>query len=528
MSFMTPSPSWAWVLVSKHAQAKQPLSNQNSLQIMVNIPLRSGIINAFLELLILLVVAPVWSCALIKIINSFTFRNARKKGHGVRIGQEIPSLSNPFLLFKSYAAGNKLLLLGEILMAILVFWLELGVNGETSSVFNSETRFVLNGGRFPTVTPESDVSGLRMIEGLSTQSRTCFQQVERNTYELYGVSYTSQQNFERDISRKYGFNESLCLSPDNVEQWVGIRFVGDYDSIIREYDLNTKRFKKERIPDGLFEGHLSGSCEGSVYGRNTYTVLGKYEEGSRIMVTTAAEEDDVVELEIGGLVNLEEDDLDDYSIFGRDYGTSTCADLNYTHMTRREFGVTLTGINSRLDIKNLARTVIAYFGSQNNFGVYRPHNAVNMMVELFFSGDVESDEDTQQVIGQFEQTHMRVKKEERPITVVSSEALISTVAVVVAVFMGLLVNMFINNQGRDTNSVAWTLGVVRSHYENLGKCWNKTSDVTTYWVQVREGWSTHFGPEGYGDVAKPGDDVKNEDITGRDPFSEQSKGRSPS
>ncbi|PXF48956.1 hypothetical protein BWQ96_01298 [Gracilariopsis chorda] len=490
---------------------------------MISIPVRSGIVNAVLEACLVLIVAPIWNNALVKITNRRTFRNARVKGNAVRIGQQLPSISRPLTLLRTRAAGNKLLLIGEIVIAIVIFWLELGVNGETQGEYNLQTRYVLNGGGFPDVAPLSNLTRLRIIKGLSSQSRSCFRQVERDTYELYGVSYTSPQNFEKDVARKYGFNQSLCLGPDNVESGVGIRFVTDYDSDVGEHDLNTSRFRPGRIPDGVEDAPLPGSCEGSLYGTNTFTVLGTYISGSRIMATAIEEDKDRFEIEIGGLVNLEYDDPNDYTILERDYGTSTCIDLNYTRMTRREFSIKVTAMNTKLDVRGLARAVIAYMNDKTphpypeDSGVYRPYNAVDLFTDIFFSGEIESDEDTEQVIGQFDRMQVRVRGKEREVTVLSLSATVLAAVVAVAALAGILTNAFIDNHGRDVTSVAWTLGVVRSHYENLGRCWNKTPDVTTYWVQVREGWSTHFGPIGYGHIVQAGDDVKDGDITGCNP-----------
>ncbi|CAN8075143.1 unnamed protein product [Agarophyton chilense] len=236
------------------------------------------------------------------------------------------------------------------------------------------------------------------------------------------------------------------------------------------------------------------------------------------MVTAIKESKDEFVLEIGGLVNLEDNDPNDYTIQERDFGFSTCANLNYTRMTRREFSIRIIAMNSRLDIRGLARAIIAYLNEEVPFpddsGVYRSYNAVDLMAEVFFSGTVDSDEHPDQVIGQFERMQVRVREKEQDITVLYSSAIVLIVVVAVAALSGIVTNVFIDNQGRDITSVAWTLGVVRSHYERLGRCWNKTPDTTTYWVQVRDGSSTHFGPEGYGAIAQAGDGVRNEDITG--------------
>ncbi|PXF42484.1 hypothetical protein BWQ96_07793 [Gracilariopsis chorda] len=377
-------------------------------------------------------------------------------------------------------------------------------------VYHPQKRFVLNGGGFPNVIPKSKVEHLQMIPGLSSESRSCFRRVGRNTYELYAVAYTSPQNFERYISQAYGFNDSTCLDDDNARPTVGVRFVGDYRRVIGEWDMNTKRFtKEERIPDGLGEGFVRNTCEGSLYGMNTYAVLGKYNWGSRIMSTAIKKGENEIELEIGGLVNLEDNDTNDYSIGYRDYGTSTCAELNYTRMTWREFSVTLTALNSKLDFKNIARALSSYLDYVPH-GVYRNYDAVDIMTELFYSG--ENDEDGSQTIGQFEQMQVQLRGEARKVTVFSMSALVTTAIVLATAVAALLSTVLINNHGRDMTSVAWTLGVVRSHYENLGRCWNGTPDATTFWVQKKYEPTTHFGPKGCGTVVQKSNHVRNENI----------------
>lgn len=478
----------------------------------MNVPVRSGIVNAILEISIVLLVAPVWNKALTKVYNCHTFRRARKRGHGIRVGQQIPTLSDPFISVRSWVTGTKFLLVGEIALVIIIFWLELGVNGETESVYKPATKFVLNGGGFPTVAPKSNITSLQMISGLSAESRSCFRRVGNHTYELYAVAYNSPQNFERYVSQAYGFNDSICLDDDNTKQTVGVRFVGNYQRVIGEWDFNTQRFKKgKRIPQPLIEGYLRGTCEGSPYGRNTYTVLGAYTSGSRIMSTVIRKDENVVELEVGGLVNLEDNDSNSFGIEYEDYGTSTCAKLNYTRMTRREFSVTVTALNSRLDIENLARALTLYLDDKKS-GVYRNYDAVDIMTQFFYSGEVDSDEDGEQIIGQFEQMKVLLRGEERNITVFDKSAVVTAAVVLAAVLGALVLSVLINNHGRDMTSVAWTLGVVRSHYEDLGRCWNGTPDATTYWVQKKDEGATHFGPKGCGTIVQRSDGVRNEDI----------------